>query len=136
MPKIVDETVRVAKKFLEDHPEEAEKLGDMSKIKHDTSMGVSFISRFLNWPEYRVSNSLERLHMIADNKIDREAINNLPTERAARDFVKAVKEFNLPIEKQKKAVEQILETSRGERELVCHGRADHPEEMPVSMETS
>lgn len=116
-PGVIDETVRVAKEFLESHPDEAKKYGDPAKIKHHTSMGVSFISKFLHWPESRVNFSLERLNLIEEKIIDKEAIEKLPTERAARDFVKAIKETKLPLHKQKAAVEKILDSNRGERNV-------------------
>jgi len=66
--KVIDETVRVTKQFLEEHPEEYKKVtstgGNLDKVGYKT------ISRFLNWPESRVSYSLERLRLtglIRDN---------------------------------------------------------------------
>ena len=81
----------------------------------DTQIGFGLISRFLNWNESRVRYSLERLRLIEDKIIDQQAIDILPTERSARDFVKAVKETSLPIHKQRAAVEKILDGSRGEQ---------------------
>ena len=68
-----DTTVRVAKKYLEEHPNEAIKYGDLSKMKHDSSVGRSSISRFLNWPESRVSYSLERLNLEKSGMVNRQA---------------------------------------------------------------
>lgn len=112
-PQVIDETVRVTKQFLEAHPEETIKV-----VPTGTTpgfVGKSAIARFLNWNEHRVSYSLERLHLIEDKIIDAEAIKSLPTERSARDFVKAVKETNLPLNKQRAAVEKILDGNRGEQ---------------------
>lgn len=110
-PQVIDETVRVTKQFLEKHPEELKNHG--SRGTHE--IGFQTIASFLNWNEYRVKNSLERLHLIEDKIIDAEAIKSLPTERSARDFVKAVKETNLPLNKQRAAVEKILDGNRGEQ---------------------
>lgn len=107
-PQVIDETVRVTKQFLEAHPEEV-------RVSMDTPIGFGLISKFLNWNESRVRFSLERLHLIEDKIIDAEAIKSLPTERSARDFVKAVKETNLPLNKQRAAVEKILDGNRGEQ---------------------
>lgn len=67
-PQVIDETVRVTKQFLEDHPEEYKKVtptgGNLDKI------GFKTISSFLGWPESRVSHSLERLKMIDDDKVE------------------------------------------------------------------
>jgi hypothetical protein len=51
---LFDETVRVAKTFLEEHPEEQEKLGEPAKRHDDVSVGASLISRFLNREMTRV----------------------------------------------------------------------------------
>ena len=59
-------------KFLEEHPEEAKSHG--SRGSHE--IGFQTISRFLNWNEYRVKNSLERLHLIEDKIIDQQAIDS------------------------------------------------------------
>lgn len=109
-PAIIDETVRVAKKYLEEHPEEAIKYGDLSKMKHDSSVGRSSISRFLNWPESRVSYSLERLNLERSGMVNRQAINKLPTERSARDFVKAAQKWELPVEEHESVVDEIMRT--------------------------
>lgn len=116
-PQVIDETVRVTKKFLEEHPEEVKKIWN-GDAPMGASVGRSIISRFLGgkaWSEDRVSYSLERLHLIEDKIIDSEAIKSLPTERSARDFVKAVKETKLPLNKQRAAVEKILDGNRGEQ---------------------
>jgi hypothetical protein len=67
---IIDETVKVAKKFLEDHPEEAGKYGDISKMRHDASIGASFIAKFLGWNKVKVTYSLERLNLIDTGATD------------------------------------------------------------------
>ena len=109
-PATIDETVRVAKRFLEENPEEAAKYGDLSKMKHDVSVGVSFLSRFLNWPESRVSYSLERLKLTEEKKIDK-SISSLPTDGAARSFVKAAKKWDLPVEKQEEVIREIVDSN-------------------------
>jgi hypothetical protein len=117
-PAVIDETVKVTKQFLEEHPEEAAKCGQPEKSnKNDGSMGLSIISRFLGWNESRVKYSLERLKMIKDDTIDKEVIDSFPTERAARNFVSNVKEFDIPKEKQKAVAERYKETGSGERAM-------------------
>lgn len=111
-PQVIDETVRVTKRFLEEHPEEKKKILIHGK---ESITGAPVIAEFLGWKQSRVSFSLERLHLIEDKIIDAEAIKSLPTERSARDFVKAVKETNLPLNKQRAAVEKILDGNRGEQ---------------------
>jgi hypothetical protein len=54
---------------LEEHPEEAEKYMSQKKI-----IAVETISKFLNWNTTRVAYSLQRLNMIQEEKIEKEAI--------------------------------------------------------------
>lgn len=114
LPRVIDETVRVAKQFLEQHPEEKRLV---AHGRTDQEVGSPMISEFLNWNETRVRYSLERLHLIENNKIDQEAIDSLPTERAARNFVSSVKEFDIPKEKQRAVVERYKNTGSGERAM-------------------
>lgn len=65
-PQVIDETVRVTKKFLEEHPEE---VGGSMEPGSKRS-----ICSFLNWPESRVTFSLERLKMIEADVIDHAVI--------------------------------------------------------------
>jgi hypothetical protein len=111
-PQVIDETVRVTKQFLEDHPEEYKKVtptgGNLDKI------GFKTISSFLGWPESRVSHSLERLKMIDDDKVEHSTFTELPTERAARNFVDVVKKYDIPKERQKAVIDRYKEKGGGE----------------------
>jgi len=110
-PKIIDETVRVARDFLKKRPE----FSPRRKFQQmpGTSIEAQMISAFLggNWGARRVYYSLERLGLIKNGIIDKEAIENLPTERTARNFVRAIKKTkNVTSEQQRKAAKKIIET--------------------------
>ncbi|MBN2481944.1 MAG: hypothetical protein JXB19_09400 [Bacteroidales bacterium] len=81
--KVIDETVRVAKKFLEEHPEEKSKSQNDLAI-HGLQKGISkeaqIIGEFLKWGAMRISYSLERLKLIEEDIIDKEIIESMPTE--------------------------------------------------------
>jgi ParB-like chromosome segregation protein Spo0J len=120
-PGVIDETVRATRKFLEEHPEEKKKLYAHGRI---TITGAPMIAKFLGWDEDektgawnpdRIRYALERLGLIDEGIVEPEAIRNLPTERAARDFVKAVKQFKPTHVQQKKAAEQIVAMAKGDR---------------------
>lgn len=81
--KIVDETVRIAKEFLETHPEE---IANPGLRKEGYSKDATQISIFLGWETSRVSYSLQRLNLIQQGALDKEAIESMPTERHAREF--------------------------------------------------
>lgn len=112
-PSVIDETVRVTKRFLEDHPEELKRLVPMGS--NLSVAGAGPITDFLGWNIYRVKHSLERLGLIDEGIVEPEAVKVLPTERAARDFVKAVKQFKPTPFQQKKAAEQIASMAKGDR---------------------
>lgn len=83
-PKVIDETVRVTKRFLEEHPEEIHLVAGR---RSDQGIGAQTISKFLGWNETRVRYSLERLHLIDEGVLDREAVESMPSDRAARELV-------------------------------------------------
>jgi hypothetical protein len=83
-PKVIDETVRVTKKFLEEHPEE---IHLTSGRRPDQGIGALTISKFLGWNETRVHYSLERLNLIDEGILDKEAVESMPSDNAARDLV-------------------------------------------------
>lgn len=79
-----------AKRFLEEHPEEILRLAT-AKIKKPGRVNAQLVKEFLGWKHERVLDCLERLGMMERGDVEPEAIRKLPAERAARDFVKAVK---------------------------------------------
>jgi len=111
----IDLTVKKAKEFLEANPEIAKKYGQV-KVRKDSSLliGDRIISRFLGWDESRVQHSLERLSQ--RDLIDKEAVESMPSEAAAHDFVRAVKKIKASPQIQKKVAEKIVESRKKETE--------------------
>jgi len=115
-PKIIDETVKAVIKFLEEHPKEILKFSKEKIRKHGIITG-EIISKFLNgnWSESRVNFSLERIKAeeteeTHEKHIDKEAIESYPTERSARNFVKAVKQIkNITPEQQRNVAKRMIE---------------------------
>lgn len=115
-PKVMNETVRIAKEFLEKNPDVLKKY---IKGKSHGTDAVGFyadsviITKFLNWDDRRVRESLEQLRatgQIPDVKqvekgkwveekeikkeqiiIDRKVLENLPSRRVATEGVKTAK---------------------------------------------
>lgn len=123
-PGVIDETVRAARDFLEKHPDEARKYGQAKSGPTGPNIGAALISGFLGWNKERkegawnpdrIKYAIERLGLIDEGKLDAEVVRELPTERSARDFVKAVKQLNPNKEQQKKAAKEISAMAKGER---------------------
>jgi ParB-like chromosome segregation protein Spo0J len=112
LPKVIDETVRVAKKFLEEHPEIKMTLRSMAQRVRQPNypVGAEVISEFLgkNWSKTRVRYSLERFELNEKKVLDKKATDILPTERSARNLVKAVKEIkDVTPSQQRRAAERM-----------------------------
>lgn len=110
-PKITNETVRITKQFLEDHPEEIEKLGCPVGQAKAQGIGRKVISIFLNgnWNETRVGYALQQLGLIEEKTLDKESVESMPTDYAARTFTGAVKTIkDVSPRQQKKAAEKIV----------------------------
>jgi len=63
-----------------------------------------------NWNEKRVYHSLDRLKLIEEGILDKEAVEKMPMDTAARHFVSAIKKTGLKDkEAQKRVAERIAE---------------------------
>ncbi len=60
-----ENTVQAARKFLEENPEEAAKVGQIKS----TRIGANLICRFLGWDVHRVNDALKRLGLVDDGLI-------------------------------------------------------------------
>jgi len=113
--RVDDETVKAAKRFLDEHAEVARKYRS-SPVGDDAphSIGQETISRFLgkNWHKNRVARSLQRNKMEEEGKLSREAINMLPTEGTSRSFVAAVKEIEPDLETQIQVAKRISDSDK------------------------
>jgi hypothetical protein len=114
---VTDETVKAAKQFLEEHPEEVKDFSPgRESYKSKESLKISI---FLDWSEDKVYYSLERLGMIERGEIEKEIIESLPHEKAAKRFVSAVKKHpEVTVEKQRTIANKIIkDESFGEKAI-------------------
>ena len=82
-PQVIDETVRVTKKFLEEHPEEKVPYhGKENRYSNETNN----VAAFLGWDAYRVYYSLERLKMIGQLIQDGQRRGEIEKPGGARNF--------------------------------------------------
>jgi len=114
---VTDETVRVAKRFLKEHPDE---IKTKKPISHSVATGIDVyqkspeafqIAEFLDWGEIKVYDSLSRINMILDKELplSKKVIESVPTEKAASRFVDAVKKSKLSITEQKNVLKKLKE---------------------------
>jgi len=117
-PKIINETVRVTKIFLEEHPEivkgllkkgayRATDINDLNK----SLVGRMIISRFLggNWDHNRVTSALEWLGFGKRKDIDTEAIEMFEKYGQAKTFVRSTKQIKITPEQQREVAKRIVE---------------------------
>ena len=115
--RVVDETVRVTASFLDEHPDEI-KTKEPKKVSSDGKNNYNFsslafqIAEFLGkgWSEKSIYNSLQRLKMIEEGAVDKEAVHSMPSPTAADTFGKEVKKKGLTPVQQKKAAKMITES--------------------------
>ena len=118
-PKIIDETVRIVRKYiLSEHGQTNIKIKNPVRGKdYLYSIEAFQIAEFLNgnWSESRVNHSLERIRgeeteEIHEQHIDKEAVEMYPTERSAMNFVRAVKRIkNITPEQQRNVAKRMVE---------------------------
>jgi hypothetical protein len=112
---VIDETVAVAKKFLEEHPEEQKNYGYPDHRRIHQGLGRGIIARFLGWTETTIKESLQRLGMYDRDELDKESIGKFPTAGSAQVFTETVRRFKPTIQQQKKMVEKITESREEKR---------------------
>lgn len=85
-PAIIDETVKLAKRFLENNPEELKKVRDVDG--NGGAMGIApvgyrIVAKFTGIPEGKVQLSLERLNLADEGMIDLKAVQLAKTNTSA-----------------------------------------------------
>jgi len=116
-PSVIDQTVKVTREFLIDHPEIASKYGQVKKSSQtgEDIIGADLIARFLNWKPTRISEALERLHLIDNGEATQltfEYLNTPGSARAVVDEIKKQKELGtpIPLEKQEEVAKKFSES--------------------------
>jgi hypothetical protein len=101
-PTVIDQTVKAAREFLLSNPEIAQKYGQVHKSSatDENIIGAILIAKFLNWPQQRITDSLERMKMFDNGEASQMTFEWFKTEGSAREFVNVIK-------KQKKAGKSI-----------------------------
>ena len=126
-PQIIDETVIVVMEYLksQSYLNKIEKRGKPGQYfeafeglplpetrESQYSIIAYQISKWLggNWSEKRVYFSLERIKMVKEGELDKEAVESLPHETAATKFSRSTKRIkNITLTQQKQAAKRIVE---------------------------
>lgn len=153
-PKVINETVQVAKEFIDAELAKYETWGELAKkagvftsllcsmSKESKGQyppkwyfnqakaqgaGRNIICSFLggNWKEHMVRNALLFLH---DDTIDRKAIEKFPTMEQAKDFRKALKRYEIPIEEQSAVADAIIQEKQSSKREIPNAVKAYVEE--------
>lgn len=114
---IIDETIRITNKYLLKHPKIVNDLINQfiksGRPSYRYEIPAKVISKFLGselWYKERVSESLRRLKLEKEGELDKEAVEELPHEKAAQIFTRQVESIkNTTPGQQKRAVKRIIE---------------------------
>jgi len=110
---IIDETIRATKRFLLSPPGQTHiKIKNPKrKINYQYSKEAFWIAKFLGgtWGEKKVYSSLQRIKAVENGEVDKKAIENLPTAKAAERFTRHVKKIkNVSPEEQRVVVKKLV----------------------------
>lgn len=111
---VIDETVKVAKKFLENNTQLFS-----GKKSNNNKLGANDISDFLGWNQSKVSQSLKRLSLIEEGTITKEAVESLPSSTHAEEFAKAINTSKVKFtpQEQNQIAKEIVESGEGKRKV-------------------
>lgn len=87
---VVDETVKVAKEYLELAFSEKRKSESKGREDYKNKINAPELAEFLGWSLAKVHNSLKRLNLINEGSVEREAVEALPSETHATNFAKEI----------------------------------------------
>ena len=89
---VTDETVKVAKEFLEEdlHLPGKNKSKQKGRKDYQDQINAKDISDFLGWNNHKVTESLKRMNLIEEGRIAKEAVLKFNSERKAEYFTNAI----------------------------------------------
>jgi len=136
-PGIIDETVRVTYEYLSSSFAKRRDTGrgqkevfeglpepEVDEVKWSAIAWQMACWLGGNWNEQRIWHSLDRLDLIEEDILDKESVESMPTEQAARDLTAAVKEVKPSKETQKKVAKKIVKSrmKKDTEEGAIHGK--------------
>lgn len=131
-PAVINETVLVAKEFLDAELTKGWKdSGASTRVLFDSKhafeqamhkpegAGRDTILKFLggNWKDWMVREALDTMALHKRGVIDRRTIETIPKMTQARVFKKSVQDYNIPKTEQKRLVKKIVSEDIGSRDI-------------------
>ncbi len=115
--QIIDETIKVTKNYLLNNPNVLKKILSTYNISLDYHVKYEVpgraISEFLGsklWIVGKITESLRRLKLEKEGNLDKKAVENLPSDHAARSFTRQIENSkNITLKQQKRASKRIIE---------------------------
>lgn len=138
-PKITNETVRVARKYINSSPEKKNIYQNCKDFR--LSREAKAISNWLNgnWTEKRVYYSLKHIDGFENGSLNKDATELMPKDTYARRYERSIKKHKIEPKKQKEIAEEILEredfSEEGIEDVVLekkYGKRDEPKESQKS----
>lgn len=117
---MINETVKAARDFLKENPDEKDKLvrnaADKRKT-HGRDITAVAIADFLDWPIKRIESSLASLHDLEQGHIDKDEYESFPHQESAETFRKEIKQNPIPKSDRLKIVEKIKRKEIGTKNI-------------------
>ncbi len=110
---VTDETVKVAKEYLRLTTE------NQPSTKNNNKDVISSydIANFLGWNQNKVASSLKRMRFIDENKVDKTAVESLPSETHAETFATVISNKDFTPKEQQKIADKITSGGHGKRDV-------------------
>jgi len=131
-PAVINETVLVAKEFLDAELAKHETWDTSGKYtkglfinqrSFETAKGMGIgrdaILKFLggNWKDWIVREALDTFALHKSGVVDRKTIETIPKMTQAHVFKKSVQDYNIPKPEQKKLAQKIVREDIGSRDI-------------------
>jgi len=116
---VVDETVKVAKEYLEGRTFSEKRPTNNTKKEYQGKVNAPELAEFLGWSLAKVHSSLKRLNLINEGSVEREAVESLPSETHATNFAKEIakSEVKFTPQEQKEIAKEIKKDEVSTKEV-------------------
>ena len=116
-PAVINETVKAARDYLRAHPKEAARTG--GRVQHGTGSKIEAprIANFLDWDRHRVEEALAELSDIKAGAVEKEALEQIPSQKAAQSFRQQVKKHKATPKVQRQVAARLHRQEIGTKDI-------------------